>query len=46
MLRQLDKVITKYAKNALRTIAFAYKDLKEDEGGANHEDKQEGSKIY
>jgi len=31
---------------ALRTIAFAYKDLKEGECGPNHEDKDEGTKIY
>jgi len=30
----------------LRTIAFGYKDLKETDGGKNHEDKEEGSKIY
>jgi Ca2+ transporting ATPase len=30
----------------LRTIAFAYKDLEENEGGPAHEDKKEGSKIY
>lgn len=46
MQQQLDQVIKTYAKNALRTIAFGYKDLKEDDGGPNHESKEEGSKIY
>jgi len=35
-----------YAKGALRTIAFAYKDLNEGDGGPTHEDKEEGSKIF
>lgn len=30
----------------MRTIAFAYKDLKDGDGGPNHEEKTEGSKIY
>lgn len=30
----------------MRTIAFGYKDLKESDGGPNHEGKPEGSKIY
>ena len=30
----------------MRTIAFAYKDLKEDEGGPQHEEKDPGSRIY
>lgn len=34
-----------YAKQALRTIAFAYKDLAEGEGGPEHDDKEEGSKL-
>jgi len=38
--------IESYAKQALRTIAFGYKDLAEGEGGPAHEDIQEGSKIY
>jgi len=43
---QLKDIIQSYATKALRTIAFAYKDLKENDGGPNHEDKEEGSKIY
>ena len=39
-------MIKQYANNALRCICFAYKDLKESDGGPNHEDKAEGSKIY
>ena len=46
MSQQLDQVIKEYARGALRTIAFAYKDLKEGEGGPNHEEIEEGSKIY
>lgn len=46
MIDIMDQVIKSYANNALRTIAFAYKDLQEDEGGPNHEGKREGSKIY
>jgi magnesium-transporting ATPase (P-type) len=46
MLEKMDLIIKSYAKEALRTIAFAYKDLMEDEGGPLHEEKQEGSKIY
>lgn len=34
-------IITKYAKNALRTICLAYKELEEHEGGATHEDDAE-----
>lgn len=30
----------------MRTIAFGYKDLKRNEGGPNHEKRQDGSKIY
>ena len=43
---ELNQVITSYAKQALRTIAFAYKDLKEGEHGVTHENKKDGSKIY
>jgi P-type Ca2+ transporter type 2B len=46
MKQQLEQVIKIYAKQALRTIAFGYKDLKNQEGGPSHEDKTEGSKIY
>lgn len=28
-----------FAKIGLRTISFAYKDLKQNEGGPNHEEK-------
>ena len=37
----INDVITKMAKNALRTICLAYKDLKESEGGVTHEDDDE-----
>jgi Ca2+ transporting ATPase len=46
MSMKLKETITSYAKGALRTIAFAYKDLKENEGGPDHEEIREGSKIY
>jgi len=46
MSQQLDQIIKSYARNALRTIAFAYKDLQENEGGPAHEDIEEGKKIY
>jgi len=46
MNQQLKKQIETYAKNALRTIAFGYKDLNENEGGEDHKFKEEGSKIY
>lgn len=36
----------KYAKQALRTIVFAYKDLKPTDGGRNHDEIDAGSKIY
>ena len=32
-------MIEKYASNALRTICLAYKDLREGEGGASHDDE-------
>ena len=32
------QVISSFAKQALRTICFAYKDLTPNEGGANHSD--------
>jgi len=44
--QQLNTIIEKYATNALRCICFAYKDLKEGDGGPNHENKEEGQKIY
>lgn len=46
MKQQLEQVIKNYAKNALRTIGFAYKDLKENEGGPDHDAKKKESKIY
>jgi P-type Ca2+ transporter type 2B len=46
MTQLLEHTIKGYAKDALRTIAFAYKDLKEGEGGPLHEDKEPNSKIY
>jgi len=42
----LDDIIKSYAVQALRTIGFAYKDLQKDEGGPEHEEKEEGSRIY
>lgn len=35
------EIITTYASQALRTICFAYKDLKPGDGGATHEDLDE-----
>jgi len=32
------KQITRYAEDSLRTICFGYKDLKDHEGGAEHDD--------
>lgn len=46
MSQLLATTISGYAKEALRTIAFAYKDLKENEGGPLHEEKELNSKIY
>jgi Ca2+-transporting ATPase len=40
--QQLNTIIKTYATNALRCISFAYKDLKEGEGGPTHEAKAEG----
>ena len=44
--QELEDIIQTYAKLALRTIAFAYKDLQRGEGGEGHEAKAEGSDIY
>ncbi len=41
MKQNLLHVIEKYAKCALRTICFAYKDLKQNEGGHTHEEMAE-----
>ena len=38
MKSNLFQNITRFAEQALRTICFAYKDLKPDEGGAAHTD--------
>jgi magnesium-transporting ATPase (P-type) len=43
---KIDSQIKDYCSEALRCIAFAYKDLKEGDGGPNHEEKEEGDKIY
>ena len=41
MKQNLYRTITDFASMALRTICFAYKDLKDGEGGANHTDMDE-----
>lgn len=41
-----NNVIERFASGALRTIAFAYKDLKENDGGPDHDDKEDGAKIH
>ena len=46
MKPQLMRIIQDYAKQALRTIGFAYKDLKDGDGGPHHKNAREGSKIY
>jgi len=46
MKQRLLEQIKTYAKQALRTISFAYKDLKQTDGGKDHKDKEDGSKIY
>lgn len=38
MKEQINSQIIKYAKDALRTIGMAYKDLKQGDGGPNHEE--------
>lgn len=40
------EIITKYASNALRTICLAYKDLREGEGGHEHDEKADGDPLY
>jgi len=37
MIEQINDVISSFAKKALRTIVFAYKDLQQNEGGESHE---------
>lgn len=44
--QQLLGLIEKYAKGALRTFAFAYKDLQQGEGGEGHDAKAENGKSY
>jgi magnesium-transporting ATPase (P-type) len=41
MKSNLNQIISDYAAQALRTICFAYKDLKAGEGGHSHEDPDE-----
>lgn len=36
--QELDKIITSFAKDSLRCICLAYKDLKKNEGGQDHDD--------
>lgn len=45
MKSNLLQIITQYATQALRTICFAYKDLKAGEGGPSHEDMDEDGVI-
>ena len=45
MKSNLLQIITQYASQALRTICFAYKDLKAGEGGPTHEDMDEDGVI-
>lgn len=45
MKNLLNDTIKNYAKGALRTIAFAYKDLEPGMGGPDHDECLEGSKI-
>jgi magnesium-transporting ATPase (P-type) len=40
------QTITVYASQSLRTISFAYRDLKKDEGGAEHNNIKEGECLY
>ena len=37
MKQHLLKIIEGYAEKALRTICLAYKDLKQNDGGPNHD---------
>ena len=36
--KELDKIITSFAENSLRCLCLAYKDLKKDEGGEDHDE--------
>lgn len=44
--QQIMQIIQSFAREALRTIAFAYKDLSEGQDGADHSNIQDGSKLY
>ena len=46
MKSNLLQIITDYAKGALRTICFGYKDLRQGEGGPSHEDMDEEGVIH
>ena len=46
MKSNLLQIITDYAKQALRTICFAYKDLQQGEGGPSHEEMDEEGVIH
>lgn len=46
MKSNLLQIITDYAKQALRTICFAYKDLKQGEGGPSHEEMDEDGVLH
>lgn len=39
-------IITQYASNSLRTISFAFKDLKPNQGGHTHDDISPGDYLY
>ena len=43
---RINDIICEYANQALRTICFAYKELKKDEGGPMHNEQQEGNPLY
>jgi hypothetical protein len=43
MKNLLNDTIKIYAKNALRTIAFAYKEIEDGFGGKDHDELIEGS---
>jgi magnesium-transporting ATPase (P-type) len=42
----LNEIINSYAKQALRTFAFGYKDLQEGEGGPEHDAREKGAKCF
>jgi Ca2+ transporting ATPase len=45
MKQQILKIIEDYAKQALRTICLAYKDLKAGEGGPSHEEVSDNEEL-